>query len=278
MKFIKAACICSVLFSACPSQGLALTEELPALPQPTYSITVDTEKSDFENGSWKYRLTTENGISLLLTEGEKPPFLLINGSISDLPVWIENGVSFVPLEGISTALPISVRQIKNYGIQTKERDGTQYVPLRQVCAALGCDLTYTKGDLPAMPMATSWICADTREKKISKEKAMQIAKQGIRLCFEKYIPQEDFAAHFDVPQNLKAIEKRIDATEYLGETASFWLFKGPYLLLLDKTTGTLYYKTGGSNAGHGSYRETLEKADLQKTDTFNQILLQGFSI
>lgn len=55
-----------------------------------------------------------------------------------------------------------------------------------------------------------------------------------------------------------------------------WIIDAPYLLLVDKTTGEIYYKTGHGNAGHGSYVEMIDKVNTNVTDFFEFILNHGF--
>lgn len=303
MKSAMKILLCSILFSTQLFPKLSWAEE-PPKQLTAYSITVDEESSDFENGFWNYQMITENGTSFLLTEDDRYTFLLINGSISPLPILIENGVSFVSLEGICSALACLLRQQGSIislerngdtftldtaslllekngvttGIQAERREETIYIPLRQFCSLMGASVTYSKGDLPAMPMAFPWICVDDRTQEISKEQALQQAKEAMELCLKQYTPDETWKEYIDLPQGRKEIQKRIDAMKYMGETASFWVIKGPYLLLVDKTTGTLYYKTGSSKAGHGSYMETLQEVNTAETDIFDPILLQGFFI
>ena len=89
---------------------------------PCYINTIDKENSDFENGNWKYQFTASDSISLLLEEGKKHTFLMVNGKISSENVIIQNDISFVSLKGICRELNLNLQKEENKSFITNGTD------------------------------------------------------------------------------------------------------------------------------------------------------------
>lgn len=253
-----------------------------------YWCSVDADNSDFDNGHWKYIMTTHNGLKFSLTQENPFPFFIVNGEISSIPLVVEKGVSFVPLKAlckeinipyeergsaitlqhdtntfaIDTASMTFTKNKKPLSIHPKKINGDIYIPLRGFCELFTIPITYTKGEV--MPMFHPFVNIDTREQNITIRKAVELGEEQMQQCYD------NFLMHNDVnPKTAKIIKERIDTMENLDDSASFVLVKGPYLLLVDKATGTVYYKTGHGKAGHGSYIETIQEVDSGSTDFFD---------
>lgn len=261
---------------------------------PCYINTVDIEISDFENGNWKYQFTASDGTSLTLEEGQKHTFLITNGKISSENVVIQNDISFVSLEGICKELNLQEEENKNsikngldtvtieHSLTIKKNneilpikaiyiENKIYVPLKEFVTALDGTVSYTTKEI--MPLYNPLICIDTRKQKITKEQALQTAKQKMNQCYQNFLLEQK---NDNANETLIQIQQKINTMQCIEDMASFWIIDAPYLLLVDKATGEIYYKTGHGNAGHGSYVEMIDKLDTNVTDFFEFILNHGF--
>ncbi|NDO47102.1 hypothetical protein [Clostridium sp. MD294] len=261
---------------------------------PCYINIVDVENSDFENGNWKYKFTASDSTSLTLEEGQKHTFLIINGKISFENVVIQNDISFISLEGICKELNLQKEENKNSiknGLDSIVIDSSLsvkknneilptkaiyveneiYVPLKEFVTALNGAVSYTTKEI--MPLYNPLICIDTREQKVTKEQALQMAKQKMNQCYQNFLLEQK---NDNANKMLIQIQQKINDMQCIEDTASFWIIDAPYLLLIDKTTGEIYYKTGHGNAGHGSYVEMSDKVDTNVTNFFEFILNHGF--
>lgn len=285
-KIITAVILCS--------QFLTQVWAKEAVQTPCYINTVDIENSDFENGNWKYKFTASDGTSLTLEEGQKHTFLIVNGKISSENVVIQNDISFVSLKGICKELHLQKEENKNSiknGLDSIVIDSSLsvkknneilpikaiyieneiYVPLKEFVTALNGTVSYTTKEI--MPLYNPLICIDTREQKVTKEQALQIAKQKMNQCYQNFLLEQK---NDNANETLLQIQQKINTMQCIEDTASFWIIDAPYLLLVDKTTGEIYCKTGHGNAGHGSYVEMIDKVNTNVTNFFEFILNHGF--
>lgn len=70
-------------------------------------------------------------------------------------------------------------------------------------------------------------------------------------------------------QALTEIRQKIDKIEYKDESAGYWILKGPYEILVDKSTGALLFKYGIKGSGiSGSYSEGILSVDVNDKDIF----------
>lgn len=293
MKILgKQIVVCMVLFSqAFCGQALAKENEKGLC----YRNVVDTENSNFEEGIWKYRFISSAGEELILEEGRSHTFFVVDGEILFEDLLIENGKAYIAVDRIGNILDISKREeekvivlesvpervtidkksllLRNDHGKIIEKAisdaGEIYVPLRRVSEEFHAAVTYDKNGI--MPLYNPFINIDTRKEKISKDQALQKAKKMLQEGYCLYESKEDID-YFDKAE----IQNAIDHMECVHETASFWIIKGPRLLIADKATGTIYYKLGDGKAGHGSYIEVVAELDGNVDDIFENIKLRGF--
>lgn len=266
---------------------------------PCYQTTVDTENSNFEEGVWKYKFTSSSGENVILEEGKKHTFLVINGGISSEKIVIEDGRAYIGLDGICRQLGLSKRETEdaitienninriildkkslllrkgneNLGIKGKVVDNEIFVPIRDFSEMFLAAVTYSKAGM--MPLFNPLVNIDNREKGIAKEQALQIAEQKMQEYCRKFEPKHIYKDKALIDDMMLQIQEGIDHMQYIGETASFWLLKGPCLLFVDKSTGAIYYKTGNGKAGHGSYLETVWNLDGNADTLFDHIIVSG---
>lgn len=264
-----------------------------------YKNVIDTENSNFEEGVWKYRFISSFGEELILEEGRKHTFLIINGSMSSENIVIENGRSYIGIDGICSELNLSKKEEENAitienGLDSvildkkslsMRRDNDKlntkgiivnneiYVPIRELSELFNATVTYSEANI--MPLYNPLINIDNREKVISKDQALRSAKEKIQESYRLYKPN-DLYADKDTYIDRMEILKEIDDMQCVDETASFWIIKGPRLLIIDKATGIIYYKIGDGKAGHGSYIEAIEQLDENEDDLFENIMIRGF--
>lgn len=293
----KKAAVCGILLSQifCIQ---ALADENTNIP--CYQTTVDTETSNFDEGVWKYKFTSSSKGNVILEEGKKHTFLVINGGISSEKIVIENGRAYIGLDGICRELNLSKEENEdaitvenslnrvildkkslllkksNDSLSIKGRviDNGIYVPIREFSGLFHATVTYNKTDM--MPLLNPMINVDNREKGVSKEQALRDAKQEMQKYYHEFEPKHTYEDKALMDNMMLQIQKGIDDMQYIGETASFWLLKGPCLLFVDKATGEIYYKTGNGKAGHGSYMETIQDLDGSADELFDYLVISGF--
>lgn len=288
----KRAAVCGMLLSQIFScQALAGD----AINSPCYQTTVDIENSNFDEGAWKYKFTS-SGESVILEEGEKYTFLMINGGISSEKVVIEDGLAYMGIDGICRGLNLSKEESgdaiivgndrnriildkktlllkkgeESLGIKGMVMGNEVYVPVRAFSELFHAAITY---DRDIMPLYNPVVSVDNREKGVSKEQALHSVKQKLQEYFQEFEPAHTYGDKEVMDSAMRQIQDGIDHMQVIGETASFWLLKGPCLLFVDKADGAIYYKTGSGKAGHGSYMEVVQSLDGDAL--FDYIIVSG---
>ena len=298
--FEKRAAACGILFSqifCCPVLASEITNG------PCYQNIVDTENSNFEEGEWKYRFTSSSGGNVILAEGEKHTFLVINGGISSEKIVIENGRAYIGLDGICREFNLSKEETedaitvenslnrvildkksllfkkgnKSLGIKGRSIDNEIYVPVREFSEMFHAAVTYSTD---MMPLFNPMVNIDNRDKGVSKEQAGVLALLDAKQMLQEYDQEFELKHSYEdkalMDEMMLQIQKEIDDMQVIGETASFWLLKGPCLLFVNKSTGDIYYKTGNGKAGHGSYMETIQDLDGSTDELFDYLVISGF--
>lgn len=291
----KRAAVCGILLSQifCIQ---ALAGENTNIP--CYQTTVDTETSNFEEGVWKYKFTSSSEGNMILEEGKKHMFLVINGGISSEKIVIENGRAYIGLDVICRELNLSKEETEdaitvgnsqnrvildkkslllkkgseNLGIKGRSIDNEIYVPVREFSEMFHAVVTYSTD---MMPLLNPMVNIDNREKDVSKEQALLDAKQKLQEYYQEFEPMHTYEDKALMDGAMRQIQDGIDHMQVIGETASFWLLKGPCLLFVDKATGAIYYKTGNGKAGHGSYMEIVQSLDGNADALFDYIVISG---
>lgn len=241
-----------------------------------YTCSIDTTHSNFDTGDWKYKMTTKNNLTFLLEETAYAPFLVLDGMVSAVPIVVQDGTTWVSLKEFCKEMHIPYQQTQQNITISYQQDSIVldtvsmtmqknkqplhikpqtikqdiYVPIRAFCDLLQIPITYTKEGL--MPLYCPSIDVDQRPHKITKEQAMQIAKKNTEQSYQVFLTENP-----DIDKTAKQIKQKINGITYMGESASFWIYRGPYILLVDKATGIPYYKTQQIHGGHGSYIEAM---------------------
>lgn len=265
-----------------------------------YQNNVDMENSDFYTGEWKYKFTSSSGFKVMLEEGKKHIFLIINGRLFAEDIIIENERAFIELKTLCSALGLHVSENKKMIIVENDSDIVTvnletleimkngvaldskgiyanheiYIPVRSFSVSFGASVTYSLQKI--MPMGNPFINIENRDRKISREIAVNSVKEKTQKYFQQF--QLSNAYKNLIPYNEignTQIQEKIKDIRFVDETASFWIVGGSQLFLVDKVVGTIYYKTGDEKVGHGSYIETIGKLDETYEDLFKNILLYG---
>ena len=242
--FRKKIFICGILFSQVFCTQAWAGEEVNSI---CYQNTIDTENSNFDEGLWKYKFEASAGENVILEEGEKHTFLIINGSISSEDIVIKNARSYIELKGICRELDLPIKEANEHIIiengsdivvlekkslmmeKNKERLDMKgmvigdevYVPIRGFAALFNISVSYSRSNI--MPMYNPLINIESRERSISKDQALQIAKKKMQeyyQLFESNNPNEDKDSYNSI-QNMQ-IHEAINNIQYIDETASFW--------------------------------------------------------
>ncbi|MEJ8548390.1 stalk domain-containing protein [Brevibacillus borstelensis] len=262
-----------------------------------YQCTIDSSLTDFENAKhWVEKITYQNGATTTINEVDTFPFLMINNNfIPNADIFIKNGHSLVPIRLITEELGgrtnwdaktnTVVIDYKDKEIVLKAGDTNAvingkavvlplaaqlvdtrvYVPLRTVAEAFGADIGYTIG---IMPFKNPLISIDTRLKNVTKEQAIRVATNAMLQAFSTFLKNGTYAdSSYASIQTLAEIKQKINRISYQGETAGYWILSGPYEILVDKSTGALFFKYGTKNVS-GSYMEGIAPVDVNDMDVF----------
>lgn len=256
----------------------AKTEEHSPLE---YICGVNNTDQDYESGIWKYGFQVGDEILFDLKEGEKHVFLMCDGEYVDAPVHIVKDTAYVPLwvlindmgfelrkEGNGLSL---VRGSQKLTVSSKESklDTSKMLPLRDVSEALGAEVTYTRQGIA--PLHNPIISVDFRETVLTEEEALKKTKDILTSCLKAQ--QKQGYVHEDTPINpeiTKKLAAEIDSLSLSEDVmAGYYLFQGmeylPYILV-EKSTGEVYCKTGCGDAGNGSYVEAIQKVEADDPD------------
>lgn len=292
----KGIVVCGLLVSQIFS-GLAWANEKNDI---CYQNTVDIENSDFDAGKWNYVFTSSSGFQVMLEEGKKHIFLIINGSLFAEDIIMENGCAFMELRALCSALGLRVSEnekrlivengsaivtvdrktlaiMKNgEALDSKGRYVNReiYIPVRGFSTALGASVTY--GLQKIMPMGNPFITIENRDRTISQERAVNSVKEKMQEYFQQFQLSNTYKnlLSYHAAENVQ-LQEKMKHIRFVDETAGFWIVGGPRLFLVDKAVGTVYYKTGDAKAGHGSYLEAIGKLDETYEDLFENIFLYG---
>ncbi|MFM1650542.1 stalk domain-containing protein [Brevibacillus sp. B_LB10_24] len=283
--------MCSLLTVLVPFTVFGKTEN-----NHSYLCTIDAERTDFENGEyWLQKITYENGATTVINEADTFTFLMINSNfIPNVDIRIENGHSLVPIRLITEELGGQVNwdakksaeilyQNKKMTLTAGDKhaviDGKTvvlpvaakilenklYVPLRPVADAFHMDVSYNSG---IMPLDNPLISIDTREKNVTREEAVQIARAAMEKAYSTFLKNDTYVNGSDTANKVLAeIRQKIESIEYQDESAGYWILSGPYKILVDKSTGELFFKVGQSHVG-GSYVESMYRVDENDRNIF----------
>lgn len=241
---------------------------------PEYQCTINNTEEEYESGIWKYGFQVEDEILFDLWEDEKHIFLMCDGKYVDAPVHIAKDTAYVPLWVLINDMGFELRETKNglalvrgsqkLMVNSKESqlDTRKMLPLRDVSEALGAEVTYMRKGV--MPLYNPLISVDFRETVLTEEEALEKARNILISCLDAQ--QAQGYIHVDTPVKPEVTEEiaaDIDGLQPSEDVmAGYYLFQSlkyrPYILV-EKSTGDVYCKSGSGGAGHGSYMEGIWK-------------------
>ncbi|MHC1750593.1 MAG: copper amine oxidase N-terminal domain-containing protein [Cellulosilyticaceae bacterium] len=193
----------------------------------------------FNNTKKNVTLTNENS-TLTIANNEK--VISVNGKqiISPVSPYIINGTMYVPLEVISKIFPVY----------------TQYIPY-----------DINKDYLHLMhPIVT--IHKIPQKTLLTKEQAIKLSKKTFNTLYLNLLNNK---VHNNGSKQSKAvllkIKQDIDGIKYIDEISCYWVLEeGPYILLVDKLSGNLFFTNSKINRYY-----------LQPVDSRNkQLLISGY--
>jgi len=261
-----------------------------------YHSTVDAKLTDFKNGKyWIEKITYENGATTTINPVDRFTFLMVNNSfIPNVDIKNENGYSLIPIRLITEELGGQVEWDAKTNASTIEYnnntiilkpgdtnavingktvilpaaaqivDNRTYVPLRAVAEAFGA-ISYNIG---IMPFGNPLISIDTRTINVTKEKAVTLAADAMKQAYATFLKNDNYVNGSDSSNKaLAEITQKIDNIEYKDETAGYWILTGPYEILVDQSTGALFFKNGTTKVS-GSYVEGISPVDVNDIDVF----------
>lgn len=119
---------------------------------------------------------------------------------------------------------------------------------------------------------------DTREKNVTKEKAIQLASNAMIQAFATFLKNGKYAdGSYTSNKTLAEIKQRINSISYQDETTGYWILSGPYEILVDKSIEALFFKYG-TKAVSGSYMEGITPVDVNDMDVFARGYFLGWHL
>lgn len=216
-------------------------------------------------------------------------FLMIDGSIiSNLNLPIINGRSFVPLRFLSERLGmivqwdsssktayiekdsnhISVIANKNtYDIQTI--NNSIYVSIRFLEQKFPLAVSYHPLSLDESnpfnillhPMVT--VDSNNVHEILTKNQAIDLAKSNLLKAYNNFLSNSSYNSGTDDSQViLNTLKSDINSISYLSKISRYYILDGPYTILVDAVTGSLYFKKDKIN------RSFIEPVDLSNLEIF----------
>ncbi|EKN71151.1 copper amine oxidase-like domain-containing protein [Schinkia azotoformans LMG 9581] len=121
-----------------------------------------------------------------------------------------------------------------------------------------------------MPFGNPLISLDNRANEVSKEDALKLAGKAMETAYSTFLMNDKYVNGSDSSNRaLAEIRQKIDKLEYKDEIAGYWILEGPYELLVDKSTGALFFKYGIKGIKiSGSYSEGISPVDVNDKDIF----------
>jgi hypothetical protein len=262
-----------------------------------YHSTIDSKLTDFNNGKyWIEKITYENGTTTSINPVDRFTFLMINNSfIPNVDIKNKNGYSLVPIrliteelgglvewdakKSVSTIVYNNNKIILKAGdtnvvingktvtipIAAQIVDNRMYVPLRAVAETFGV-VSYNIG---VMPFGNPLISIDTRTKNVTKEEAVKLAVDAMKQAYTTFLKNDKYVNGSDSSNKaLAEIKQKMDNIGYKYESAGYWILTGPYEILVDKSTGNLFFKYGTGTKVGGSYSEGIFPVDVNDIDVF----------
>ncbi|AOT69946.1 copper amine oxidase N-terminal domain-containing protein [Geosporobacter ferrireducens] len=301
-KKIMSLVLCSLLAVLVPFTVFGQIEN-----NNCYQCTIDLELTDFDNGEyWIQKITYENGATTTINPVDRFTFLMINNNfIPNVDIRNEKGYSLAPIRLISEELGGQVEWDKEKNaafIQYKNNeiilnagdenavingktvvlpaaaqivDDRMYVPLRAVAEAFSADINYNINGI--MPFGNPLISIDTRIKKVTKEEAVKLAGAAMEQAYTTFLKNDRYVDGTDSSNKVLAeIRQKIDHIKYKDELAGYWILEGPYEILVDKSTGALFFKYGtNGTGGSASYMEGIYPVDVNDIDVFTRDYFAG---
>lgn len=272
-----------------------------------YKCTIDFDLTDFKDGKhWIQKVTYDNGETTTINPVDRFTFLMINNNfVPNVDIKNVDGHSLVSIRLISEELGGQVRwdpkknaasiEYKNNKIMMNAGNrnvtingkitvpstasqiinGRMYVPLRAVTEAFGVDINYNVNGI--MPFGNPLISIDSREKNVTKEEAVKLAHNSMEQAYKVFIETNEYVNGSDSSnETLARIRQKIDNVKYKDELAGYWILEGPYEILVDKSTGDLFFKYGtGKDGENGSYFEGIYAIDVNDTHIFTRGYFAG---
>ncbi|RYD02174.1 hypothetical protein N752_27365 [Desulforamulus aquiferis] len=264
-----------------------------------YNCTIDSNLTDFDNGKyWIQKITYKNGETTTINPVDKFSFIMINNNfIPNVDIQNEYGYSLAPVRIIVEELGGQVEwdeqkntasiEYKNNKIKMSTGDKNAVIndrvvvlpiavqmiddrmnaPLRALAEIFRADISY---NIDIMPFGNPLISIDTRTKKVTKEEAVKLASDAMERAYKTFLKNNRYVDGSDTSNIvLNEIRQKIDDIEYKDELAGYWILKGPYEILVDKSTGDLLFKYGtNGNGGSGSYAEGICSVNVNDLDVF----------
>lgn len=296
LSFFTSLVFCSLVAGLVPFAAFGQTQN-----NSWYHCTIDSERTDFENGAyWIEKITYQNGATTSINPVDRYTFLMINNNfIPNVKIRNEKGHSLLPIRLVTEELGGQVKwdgakntaaiTYKNHSIILKAgdkhatvngktvvlpiaaqiADNRMYVPLRAVAESFQFDVSYNTG---IMPFKNPLISIDTRMKKVTKEAAVKLANDAMKKAYTTFLKNDKYANGSESSNKaLAEIKQKIESVGYQDELAGYWILKGPYDILVDKSTGALFFKYGPKGTEiNGSYSEGIRPVDVNDPEIFAQ--------
>ena len=226
---------------------------------------------------WLYIFTFPNQETISLKFKETHPFLMVNGTfVPTANIQIINNRSFIPLRIVSEELGMNVRwdassqtaiiqkntlqitvkpnqeKFLINGVEALSEDkvctinGSLYVPLRFLEKAFPITLNYIpyKESSPFYLLGNPLITIDenSTQKQLTKEEAFQFLHAQLLEAYNNFLTNQTYNQNTEYSNSiLDRLKTDIDSIQCTGKISRYWVFTGPYPILLDAFTGDIYF-------------------------------------
>lgn len=224
-----------------------------------------------------YVFTFPNQEAISLKFKETHPFLMVNGTfVPNANIQIINNRSFIPLRIVSEELGMNVRwdassktailqkndlhiivkpnqeKFLINGVEALSEDkvctinGNLYVPLRFLEKAFPITLNYIpyKESSPFYLLKNPLITVDdnSTQKRLTKEEASQLLHAQLIEAYNNFLKNKTYNQNTAYSNSiLDTLKTDIDGIKCTGKVSRYWVFTGPYPILLDEFTGNIYF-------------------------------------
>ncbi len=283
-KYIKIVCPSAIfcLIFMLSIKVYAITGD----PQITYFRNIGNNIEDIDN--WKFEFTFSNNEKVTLKNSDSYTFLMINGTIiPNVNLPIINGRTYVPLRVLSTELGMTVKWNQKEKVvsiskgdilitiaanknnpDVKFINDSIYIYFKLMKDNFPVELEYRPSSSEAYDpfhiLRHPVVIIDEKmnTESLTKSQAVKLTKNKLLEGYvnfvnnKKYNPGEYGKERAN--DEMSRLKNDIENICYINEISRYYILGGPYLTIIDKYTGEIYF-----------LRYWINKSEIKKIDINN---------